>query len=571
MDLKTRKQLFFVLLGIMCVTLLPYLGMTDFHTKGEPRESVVAYSMLETGNWILPESAGGDMAYKPPFFHWMIALSSLPLGEITEYSSRFPSAVATIVMALVFFSFFAKRTDPNKSFLATILFMSSFEVHRAAMNTRVDGMMTAFIVIAIIQLYKWWEQGMRGIPLWAILSMSMGTMTKGPIGFLLPCGAMGLFLLIKQVPFYKAFYKMAFLAILACIIPATWYYLAYLQGGDEFLALVKEENIDRFMGKMSYRSHENPVHYNFVTMIAGYVPWTLMLLLSLFAVNFKNLKARSEGLWLRMIKWVETTNPARLYALVSALFIFVFYCIPKSKRSVYLLPVYPFAAIFIADLFLWVLRTKPNLWVIFGSIIAGLTSLVVVVFGAIKLHLIDLSVFGSSKGIDKGMQYVTEIAQSNVSFLGLVSLLVALVFIFYFVRFVRKGIKGVPLMALVIALVMSLQLLLDGLILPPVLNHKSVKAYAAQIQELVPEGKIYGFIPIEMLRFYIINFYIGDRIALFEDEEPTSGYVLVGEEAYQNVFEPRYGDQYHFEPIIRTSHDDTVVRDYIWLYKFEKK
>ena len=36
------------------VTLLPFLGLNEFSTKGEPREAVVAMSMLQQHNWILP-------------------------------------------------------------------------------------------------------------------------------------------------------------------------------------------------------------------------------------------------------------------------------------------------------------------------------------------------------------------------------------------------------------------------------------------------------------------------------------------------------------------------------------
>ena len=91
--MKADKR-FLVLLLAACLMLLPFLGLTDYHTKGEPRESIVAYSMLESGNWILPENNGGDMAYKPPFFHWMITLFSVVGGAVSEYSSRLPSAVA---------------------------------------------------------------------------------------------------------------------------------------------------------------------------------------------------------------------------------------------------------------------------------------------------------------------------------------------------------------------------------------------------------------------------------------------------------------------------------------------
>ena len=39
----------FIILAVVCVvTLLPFMGLTDFHTKGEPREAIVAYSMIET-------------------------------------------------------------------------------------------------------------------------------------------------------------------------------------------------------------------------------------------------------------------------------------------------------------------------------------------------------------------------------------------------------------------------------------------------------------------------------------------------------------------------------------------
>ena len=51
----------FIILAVVCVvTLLPFMGLTDFHTKGEPREAIVAYSMIETGNWTLPVNNGGE-------------------------------------------------------------------------------------------------------------------------------------------------------------------------------------------------------------------------------------------------------------------------------------------------------------------------------------------------------------------------------------------------------------------------------------------------------------------------------------------------------------------------------
>ena len=95
---------------ICIISVLPWIGLGDFSTKGEPREAIVAVSMLQNDNWILPINNGGDIAYKPPFFHWCIAALSLPAGEVTEFTSRLPSALAAIIMAIACFLFFARRS-----------------------------------------------------------------------------------------------------------------------------------------------------------------------------------------------------------------------------------------------------------------------------------------------------------------------------------------------------------------------------------------------------------------------------------------------------------------------------
>ena len=51
---------------ICIISVLPWIGLGDFSTKGEPREAAVAISMLETGNWVLPQSYANEFAFKPP-------------------------------------------------------------------------------------------------------------------------------------------------------------------------------------------------------------------------------------------------------------------------------------------------------------------------------------------------------------------------------------------------------------------------------------------------------------------------------------------------------------------------
>lgn len=206
---------------------------------------------------------------------------------MTEFSARFPSALAFLAMQLMFFAFVAKRKNVQTAFLASILLLSSFEVHRAAVACRVDMVQVAFIVISLCLLFRWDEKGCRGVPWLAVLLMGCATLTKGPVGSIFPCACIGVYQLLRGRSFWKAFFSLVGIGLLSFVPYLAWVYVAYRQGGQPFLDLVLEENTGRFMGKMSYESHENPIWYNFLTLIWGWIPWTLVLVISLFGLKWK--------------------------------------------------------------------------------------------------------------------------------------------------------------------------------------------------------------------------------------------------------------------------------------------
>ena len=65
-----------VVLGALVVVIamilsLPWLGLGNFYTRGEPREALVAVAMMQQDNYILPFFQG-DFAFKPPMLHWLV-------------------------------------------------------------------------------------------------------------------------------------------------------------------------------------------------------------------------------------------------------------------------------------------------------------------------------------------------------------------------------------------------------------------------------------------------------------------------------------------------------------------
>lgn len=564
------KSKLFIFLALICVvTLLPFLGLTDFHTKGEPREAVVAYSMLETGNWILPVNNGGDIAYKPPFFHWCIAAVSSVAGKVTEYTSRLPSALSLIAMVLAGYLFYAKRRGASLAFLMSVITLSNFEVHRAGMNCRVDMMLTAFIVMALYQLYKWCEKGQRGFPWVATLFMGCATLTKGPVGIILPCLVTGVYLLIRGTKFYKAFFSMVLVAVVSCILPAIWYLAAYQQGGDNFIALVMEENFGRFMGKMTYESHENPAYYNVLTVLAGYAPYTLLVLLSLFSLKYKKISGKPREWWNRFTIYIREMDDTRLFSLLSIVIIFVFYCIPKSKRSVYLLPIYPFLAYFLAEYIVYLVRISSKAIKIYSGFLSVAGILLLLTFIAVKYGWVTDSIFQGMHAA-QNILYLDALKNMPVTLVNFLLILLPLcIAIFYFTRINRTRHYDSAIYC-AIAMTFALFMSLDGVYQPAVLNVKSDKDLAKDIREMVPEGKIYSYVSVDMLRFYVVNFYNNDRVALFERDMPQEGYLLVGANDF-NGFKPRYENEYTFNEVYRSKKRGCDIHDIIYLYHFTKK
>ena len=71
LEVSARNELL-ILIFVLLLMTVPWLGTTFFNSKGEPREAIVAVSMLQSGNWVLPTTYGGDIPYKPPFWHGLL-------------------------------------------------------------------------------------------------------------------------------------------------------------------------------------------------------------------------------------------------------------------------------------------------------------------------------------------------------------------------------------------------------------------------------------------------------------------------------------------------------------------
>lgn len=517
-----------VLLAACVISLYPFLGDTLFNTRGSSREAVVALTMLKDGNWILPVNNGVDIPYKPPFLHWLMALCSLPMGHVTEWSARLPSALSLTVMVMAGYRFFARRAGIPVALLMGLVTLTAFEVHRAALSCRVDMLLAAMMVLALYALCAWVERGMRGLPWWGILCLSGAFLTKGPVGAALPCLVAAVLALARGLSAGRVIGRVAVVGLLSCILPLCWYAAAWQQGGDRFLTLIYEENVLRLLGRMSYASHENPWPYNVMTLVAGFIPYTLLVAASLFVLPYRRWRRPLREVWGRIAARLRGLDEASLFSLLSFAVIFVFYCIPKSKRSTYLLPLYPFVAYYLARYLLWLARRHRALVVGFARFIGALGLVLTLAFLAIRLGLVPDDVLGGRRP-EENEAMMRSLRLTPLSLPGWVAFFVPVIAWGALESTLRRGRS--PLIGLT-ALIFGLYFALDGVYQPLALNPKSDKPVAGRIARLVPQGTLYSYrtdvVKGNPMHPFTVNFYLGDRIVPFDARHPRSGWLLVG-------------------------------------------
>ena len=577
-------QTFYMRRPVICILLLsmllmlPFIGIGDFYTKGEPREASQAISMIQDGKWILPLEYADEISFKPPLMQWLIAGISLVAGNVTEATSRLPSALSLIGLTVFTLIFLLRRKSKMEAVLAALIFLTNFEIHRNGLECRLDMTLAFFMSMALMEMFKWEERKLKGFPVLLVVFLGCASLVKGPVGIVLPCFVFGIYLLIIKYSFWKALWKNAMIAVPALLMLSVWYVMAYRQEGDHFLAIAFAENVGRFLGMnrdalgIDYHlGHNAPFWYYFPAILTGFLPWSLALVFAAFAFGYKK--------WWKGVKesgtsWFQrfaTMDRVTLFSLlVVAVFIF-FYAFPSSKRSVYILPVYPFASYLLARVFLWVEKNRPSIFRIIGRIILGIATSLLLLTGI--FHFLNLSGFVALFITDaKTLNDVALFSDyfMNPGWPGILLWLFLLVVSMLYIGWMRM--KNVRTLVFgFFTLFISMQIFLEGTVYPVFKNGYSVQQVAREFSSAYNlKGKMYV---MNNLRYYGnlygLNFYLHNEFKNFEKELPPDGYLIIGKNGLPIVREKFLG-KYGFVVLRQTKKRFNEFNDDILLCKIVK-
>ncbi|WP_197435145.1 glycosyltransferase family 39 protein [Nitratireductor arenosus] len=187
-----------VLTPILALQTLPTLWAKEVWFPDEPRHAAAFMQMMENGHWLVLHVGQIPYPDKPPLYFWMLA------GLSWLFDSRDPALFqfAAALSALFFLTatvhaaraFCLPRSVPLLAGL--VLLTDHFFIERAHFP-RMDLLFCTFILLSHVFFYRA-ATGPRDLtPRAAMLAFAMAglaTLTKGPIGILLPLAGLVLFL-----------------------------------------------------------------------------------------------------------------------------------------------------------------------------------------------------------------------------------------------------------------------------------------------------------------------------------------------------------------------------------------
>ncbi len=303
-----------------------HLGAYGFWEPDEARYGEIAREMIQLRDFIVPHLNYVAYVEKPPLLYWLTALSFRIFG-INEFAARMAPAMSALVGVFATFIFTDRAMGRRRAVMAAAILATAPLYAVMAQVLTTDMLLAALTTVAIFALFLHYKRG--GVWCWiAYLAMALAALAKGPVGIALPAMTMLVFLwwegdLRGSIQRFHAIAG----AVLGFAIVAPWFIAISIRepGFADFYFV--GEHIRRIFD--SSFSHGEPFYFYLPVILAGLLPWSLL-------VPFLT--------WRRM-----PPNPARRYCVIASLVILGAFSASSGKLIPYILPAFPPLAVLLAD------------------------------------------------------------------------------------------------------------------------------------------------------------------------------------------------------------------------------
>ena len=328
-----------------------FLGTRPLSNPDEGRYTEIPREMAASGDFVTPRLDGVKYFEKPPLLYWLSALTIKTIG-VHEWSARLWFAIFAVAGGLVTYAAARALFGRAAGWWAAIVLATSLLYYVLSRTAILDlpvavfigGALFAFLLGVRAPADSPENRARRRWIFWAFYAaMALAVLTKGLIGFVLPCAVAFVWLLVfNQWKHLRPCHPFTG-ALILLVIAAPWHILAALANHSP----VKEHDFawfyfvnEHYLRFVTSSGHGRaaPWWLFIAVIIGGFIPWTAFMAQALRA-NLRGAcswKTRAErasaDVWF-FITWIVVIT--------------LFFSVSQSKLIPYILPVFPAIAVLI--------------------------------------------------------------------------------------------------------------------------------------------------------------------------------------------------------------------------------
>jgi 4-amino-4-deoxy-L-arabinose transferase-like glycosyltransferase len=381
--------------GVMTLTVVIYFARLGAKAlwASEFRWGEIAREMLRSGNYFWP-TINGHLYYDKPLGSYWLVLASMPLaGGLNETAARLPCAIAGLLAVGLLILLARRLYDLRIGVIAGFILATSFSFAFFSRTASADVETIAGELAALLLFIKFLDRPDGWWTVWLWIIMAATSLTKGLLGFVLPIMVMGLYAtlsdgwavfgdrvlhgaLSERIRWIIVRNRWLFnwRSIIAVPIGLGIYFAPFrisraIMGSSAGLDMVFRENVVRFFEPFD---HRGPIYLYLYEIFILMAPWALLLPSALLQAHHER---RTKA---------EPAHSDR-FTLIFFWSTFIFFTVSGSRRSYYILPILPPAAMLIARLLTsplerlttWARRLLIGGYGVFVAVVAGGVALLI--------------------------------------------------------------------------------------------------------------------------------------------------------------------------------------------------
>lgn len=346
-----ERRAFWLFMLVAFIVLAAGIGLRDPWPSDEPRFALSAKQMVESGDWLFPHRGSELYSDKPPMLFWMQA-AAYEVVRDWRIAFLLPSLLAGLLTLGLTYDLGRRLWNRRVGLFAAAALLATFQFTYQFKRAQIDPIVVGWITLANWGLLLHFLRGPNWRAYWlGCFAAGLGVITKG----------VGVLALLMFVPYLALRWRgwsgvtqtsaaagrwlagaLFFVApIVLWVVPMVL--AARARGTPEYAAYVQDILFRQTAGRYA-RSWDHP-HSAWY-----YLP---IVLFSWFPLSLAY-----PGTLRRWWQALKQHDARIVLPLVWIVLVIAFFCIPRGKRDVYILPALPMLALASAPYLEELVRTR---------------------------------------------------------------------------------------------------------------------------------------------------------------------------------------------------------------------